>query len=117
MTRRRNISASERATIFFSNKGQCHICGYGIDASRERWDADHVIPIELGGDDTKGSDNIKPAHKACHAPKTATDVGHIAKGKRMKQRGLGIKRQSRNPMPGSRASGLKKRLDGTVVKR
>ena len=116
MTRRR-ISASERVDIFTSNSGICHICGIGIDGGREPWDADHVIPIELGGDDTKGSANIKPAHKACHAPKTKDDVAHIAKSKRMKQRSLGIKRQGRSSFSTNRDGKFKKLLSGEVVKR
>jgi len=117
MTRRRNISASEAAHIFSANAGLCHCCGYKIDGGREAWDVDHVIPLELGGDETKGSDNLKPAHTKCHKAKTKTDIGHIAKGKRQTQRTLGIKRQPRQIVPGSKASIWKKKLDGTVVKR
>lgn len=50
MTRRRRISASERMQIWKREGGVCHICGQKIDATRERYDIEHVIPLELGGD-------------------------------------------------------------------
>jgi hypothetical protein len=55
-------------------------------------------------------------HWRCHKVKTASDVSEIAKGKRMRERNLGIKRSAR-PMPGSRASGLKRKMDGSVERR
>jgi len=114
---RRRISGRERLSIFTSNNGACHICGAMIDGGREAWEVEHVIPLEMGGDEDKGSDNLKPAHIKCHISKTATDAKHIAKGKRQTQRTLGIKRQPRQIVPGSKASIWKKKLDGTVVKR
>lgn len=81
--------------------GLCHICGMRIRAA-EKWDIEHVIPLALGGADNPP--NMRPAHKACHAPKTAADVASIAKAKRQKARHIGIKRPPTfpKPPPGSR---------------
>lgn len=115
MTRRRSISASERARIFTGSGGICHICGHKIDGGREPWDVEHVIPLEMGGDDH--GDNLQPAHRSCHKNKTAEDAKHIAKAKRMQQRAMGIKRQSRSRFQTNRDGRFKKKLDGTVVPR
>lgn len=113
--KRRHISASERARIFRDAGGICHICGDKIDGGREPWDVDHVVALEMGGDDH--GDNLQPAHKSCHKAKTAGDMGQIAKATRMQQRAMGIPRQSRNPLPFNRNSPLRKKLNGEVVPR
>jgi len=54
----------------------------------------------------------------CHAVKTRThDIPVAAKTLRQQDRANGVRRRSGKPMPGSKASGLKKRMDGTVVYR
>lgn len=111
--KRRSISTRERVDIFTRNGGLCHLCGLRIDAGQE-WDVSHDRPLELGGED--GGDNLKPAHRRCHRVHTAKeDVPRIAKAKRQQARHLGIKRTSR-PLPGSKASGIRKRMNGEVEK-
>lgn len=114
MTRRR-ISPSERVAIFERAHGRCHLCGEKIGLA-ERWDVEHVVALELGGDEAKGSLNLQPAHVACHKPKTAEDVGRIAKAKRVAARHIGAK-VSRQPLPGGRASKWKRKINGTVEPR
>lgn len=115
MVTRRHLSPTERLAIFTRAHGRCWICGEKIGLA-ERWDIEHRIPLAMGGDEAKGSDNLQPAHARCHAPKTAEDVARIAKAKRVEAKHLGI-RAPRAVIPGSKASGLKKKLDGTVVRR
>ena len=111
---RRRISTRERVDIFNRNGGVCHLCNLRIDAGQE-WDVSHDTPLELGGDDE--GDNLKPAHRRCHRHHTATvDVPVIRKAQRKEARHLGAK-QSRNPLPFGRNSKLKRKLDGSVVKR
>ncbi len=112
MTRRRNIGQRERVEIFSRARGVCHICGQKIDGTSERWDVEHVIPRELGGDEARGSDNLQPAHVACHRSKTTADVGRIAKAKRVAARHLGARPKSSLTHPT-----LKRRVDGSVVPR
>jgi len=90
------------------------ICGSKIDGVREKWIVEHVRALELGGDDTR--ENMAPAHEACGIEKTRDDHARAAKAKRVKAAHLGIKATKR-PMPGSRASGLRKRMNGKVEKR
>jgi 5-methylcytosine-specific restriction endonuclease McrA len=114
MTRRR-MSTTRRARIFEAAGGICHICGQAIDGTREPWDADHVIPLEIGGDDT--DDNLRPAHRACHADKTAgADIPAIAKAKRVRAKHIGA-HQPRSRLPGGRNDNLKRKIGGGVVPR
>lgn len=115
MTRRR-ISATERQVIFERAAGLCHICGYAIDPVRDRYEIEHVIARALGGDEAKGSDNLQPAHTACHRAKTSRDVGSIAKAKRVRYRHTGS-HQPKSRLPGGRGSKWKRRVSGEVVLR
>jgi 5-methylcytosine-specific restriction endonuclease McrA len=108
------MSTTRRARIFQKAKGICHICEQPIDGTREKWDAEHVIPIEISGDDTDG--NLAPAHVRCHKSKTKKDAGDIAKCKRVHAKHTGAYR-SRNKMRGGRDDKLKQKLNGTVVLR
>jgi 5-methylcytosine-specific restriction enzyme A len=103
MTRR--MSTTRRARIFEAAGGVCHICGQKIDGTRERWEAEHVIPYAMTRDDS--DDNLRPAHVACHAGKTAQDVPQIAKAKRVAAKHIGAARPRRK-MP-------YRRFDGTAV--
>lgn len=111
---RKHRSTRDRAKLFLAHGGKCHICGLKI-RDGERWEASHPTPIELGGADDET--NLAPAHYKCHRALTAeVDIPAIAKSNRVRARAIGAHRP-RNPMPGSRASGLKKRMDGTVERR
>ena len=112
---RKRWTALRRARLFDAHKGLCHICGLKIDAVREGFEVEHVIPLALGGDDDEG--NCRPAHVACHKDKTADDKAQIAKANRVRAKHLGARDRPRRIMPGSKASPWKKRLDGTVVRR
>jgi len=112
---RRSISATRRLRIFEAAGGKCHICGQKIQGLHEPWEVEHIIPLALGGDDE--DHNMAPAHIACHGQKTRDEAPRIAKSRRMRQRSAGIPRTVRRPIPGSRRSPWKKRLDGTVVRR
>lgn len=114
MTRRR-MNTTRRARIFQAANGICHLCGQQIDGTRERWDADHVIPLEISGDD--GDDNLRPAHERCHREKTSKeDVPTIAKCKRVAAKHSGA-HKSKSTLPGSKGSKWKRKIDGTVVPR
>jgi 5-methylcytosine-specific restriction endonuclease McrA len=113
---RRHIGPRERLAIFAAAGGMCHICGVKIDGTRDRWDIEHVIPLAMGGDEDTGSDNLQPACASCHRGKTATDLGALAKAKRVEAKHLGAKR-SRSPIPGSKGTPWKRKLDGTTVPR
>ena len=112
MTRR--MSPSRRARIFAAHDGVCHICGLPIDGTRDRWEVEHVVPYALTRDDS--DDNLAPAHVACHAGKTPLDVAQIAKAKRVERKHIGAHRP-RSIIPGSKASGWKRKIGGGVERR
>ena len=112
MTRR--MSPSRRARIFAAHAGRCHICGEAIDGTRERWEAEHIVPYALTRDDS--DDNLAPAHQRCHAGKTPGDVTQIAKAKRVERKHTGAHRP-RATLPGGKDSRWKRRIDGTAVPR
>jgi 5-methylcytosine-specific restriction endonuclease McrA len=80
------------------------------------WHYDHVIPDALGGEPTL--ENCQVLCKSCHSTKTSKeDVPRIAKAERNFRQNSGIKKAKGRPIPGSKASGLRKRFDGTVERR
>lgn len=112
--KRKGMTASQRLRFFEEHKGICHICERKIQPG-EPWDRDHVIPLELEGLDEPS--NWRPAHDACHAKKTRQDIKNIRKAQRVKQKHYGIEKTSRKPMPGSRRSKWKRKMDGTTILR
>lgn len=115
MSKRRTWSERQRLALFLKHEGRCHLCGGKITPG-EKWEVSHEIPLELGGADD--DENCKPAHFKCHRVHTAeVDIPAIAKAKRRQARHLGAKPPSRRPLPGSKGSKWKKKLDGTVVPR
>lgn len=109
---RRSLTQLQRAAIFERFGGLCHLCEQKIQVGQP-WDAEHVIPLAMGGED--GGDNLRPAHKACHSTKTAADVAAIAKVKRVRAKHLGARKPSNWPC--GRNSKLKRKVTGEVVLR
>lgn len=76
---------------------------------------EHVIPDGLGGEPTL--ENCKVHCKTCADVKTFTeDNPRMAKADRVLKKTFGLEAKGR-PMPGSKASGLRKRMNGTVDRR
>ncbi|MDI6026767.1 HNH endonuclease signature motif containing protein [Corticibacterium sp. UT-5YL-CI-8] len=88
---RKSFTDKDRARIFASNNGCCHLCNGKIDGVREAWEIEHVIAWELTRDDS--DENLRPAHKHCHAVKTHTqDRPAINQAKRREAKFTGVKR-------------------------
>ena len=102
MTRR--MSLTRKARIFAAHGGKCHICGQAIDGTRDRWEAEHIVPYALTRDDS--DENLAPAHERCHAVKTAQDVPQIAKAVRVAAKHIGARPKFKMPY---------RRFDGTPV--
>ena len=106
---RRKFSARALMARLLEFDGKCAVCGCKVGgAAGLEWD--HVVPLALGGDDEIA--NLEPLCRADHRAKTAQDVKAIRKAERQRQREAGIRRQSRNPLPGSKGSGWKRTFSG-----
>ena len=113
--RRPTFSTSFRLSLFLKRKGKCAGCTQKIDAGKV-WDIDHILPLALGG--TNAPENLQILCRPCHRSKTShSDIPRIAKTKRLKARHLGARTPSTRPIPGSRHSPWKRKMDGSVVRR
>ena len=111
---RRSLSTTQRLHLFLRAQGHCQACGWRLSPGT-RWEVDHVIPLALGG--SNRPDNLQVLCAPCHGSKTARrDAPMLGKVKRVQARHLGARR-STNIIPGSRRSGLKKKVNGQVVRR
>lgn len=94
----------------------CHCgCKQTIDPARQRWRADHSARWSDGGRDTP--QNLWPILEACDAGKdgkAAKDTKIIAHGKRASAKMYGYRKAKGRPLPGTKRSGLRKRMNGTV---
>ena len=98
--------------VFERAGGCCVFCTLEI-RGKLRPAYDHCISLINGGQNREG--NLQLLCVPCHAQKTASDVAEKAIIARKRAKHLGIKKPSR--FPGSRDSGWKKRMDGSVVRR
>lgn len=92
----------------------CQHCKRKVGAGL-RAEFDHVIPLILGGQHRES--NIALLCHECHAAKTKLDVKIKAKVARVRKRRLGIKPRKGRPIPGTRASGWKRKFNGQWERR
>jgi 5-methylcytosine-specific restriction endonuclease McrA len=110
---RSEFATKTKTTAWSRANGKCEGCGTTLVVGKYHFD--HVVPDGLGGKPTL--DNCAVLCLACHAEKTGKhDVPRIAKAKRQHARHIGAK-VSANPLPGSKRSKWKRKMDGTVVRR
>ena len=111
---RQEFTRKVREQAFLRSGGNCEGCGAHLYVGK--FEYDHRIPCALGGEPTLG--NCVVLCTNCHGAKTAKeDVPRIAKAVRGHAKHIGAKPPSRNPIPGSRNTPYRKRMDGTVVLR
>lgn len=77
------------------------------------WD-EHLVPLADGGSNDLSNRDI--AHRKCAQLKTQREAVSRGKLRRAAEKHLGAK-TSNNPMPGSRRSQWKRKMDGSVVRR
>jgi len=107
--------AAVKARIIARQGGICACgCGVKLGMAGERIDMDHTQALILGGANDEA--NLRALRYPCHRAKTALDVAQKAKEARVRNKHLGIARKGA-AIPGSKASGWKRRMDGTVVRR
>lgn len=108
-----SIPPKVRVRVFLAHDGVC--CECGVKIVSKRWICDHRIAIINGGENRES--NLGPIHEACDKTKTKADIKEKAIVYRKTAKSLGIRLRRSRPIPGSKASGFKKRFDGTVIKR
>jgi 5-methylcytosine-specific restriction endonuclease McrA len=111
-TARGNLSTRRKLAIWEREKGLCMLCGCRLQVGGFIYE--HVRALELGGADS--DDNIRLTCMPCAGEKTRNDHKMAAKAKRVKAKSLGMKK-SKNPLPGSKGSKWKRKMDGTIVPR
>lgn len=93
---------------------QCENCGHVLRSGNIEYE--HLDPDGLGGEPTLANCGVWCA-VPCSSKKTHTqDNPRMAKADRVLKSTYGLKPKGR-PMPGSRASGLRRRMNGTVERR
>ena len=102
-----------RLRVFLAGSGKCYSCHRTIKPG-DAWELDHVKALINGGEHREK--NLAPICEWCHKPKTAEDVEEKAATYKSRLKHYGLK-QSKNPIPGSKRSKFKKKLNGSVVLR
>jgi 5-methylcytosine-specific restriction enzyme A len=101
-----------RLRVFRKHEGICPICKTKITG--KRWVCDHIQALINGGENRES--NLQPIHEVCdRGRKTPADVAIKAKNDAVAMRHIGIKKRKGRPMPGSRDSGIKRKMSGEIV--
>ena len=111
---RRRLTAKQKVEMFLRHDGKCCVCGEKINSVHEAWD-EHVNPLWLNGDNT--ADNRAPAHEKCARDKTSREARQRSGVRKVAAKHLGARTPKTRPMPGSKKSPWKKKMDGTVERR
>jgi 5-methylcytosine-specific restriction protein A len=109
---RSEFAKKTKLAAFERSNGCCEHCFNKIITSAEY---DHVLPDYLGGDNSL--DNCECLCKKCHAIKTKSDRNGIDRARRGLEKLAGARNRKSRPMPGTKASGIKKKLNGSVERR
>lgn len=109
---RQEFSKPVRRDAFLRAKGNCEGCGLRLALGKFHFD--HDLPDDLGGEPTL--DNCRVLCVTCHKAKTKqVDIPRIAKGRRIRDREMGIKKRS--SFACSKTSRWKKKVTGEIVLR
>lgn len=111
--KRKPLTKKQMLLLLIEHDGRCCICGEKIQVG-QAWD-EHINPLWLDGDNS--ASNRAPAHEKCARQKSADETSVRAKIRRVAEKHFGPRKAKTRPMPGSKASGLRKRMNGTVERR
>ena len=102
MTNRKRRTGKQRLALLKAHDGKCYLCNGAIGVG-EKWEIEHVIALEISGDDS--DENCRPAHAKCHKAKTVKDAATIAKAKRreIKNQGATAPKQKIKSAPFAKA--------------
>lgn len=115
-THRRPMTKARAARIFLREDGRCYICGRKLRVGVDKYQIEHPEALSLGGSDDDA--DLRVVCLDCHPPKTAKDAKAKAKRDRtITTTWVSDRKPKSRPIPGSKASGLRKRMNGTVERR
>ncbi len=103
-----------RVRVFERMNGRCGVCTRKIRAG-EPWTCEHLVALINGGENRET--NLGVTCQNCLPAKNAADVAEKSAVYRKKAKHLGAGSTAARPIPGSKASPWKKRMDGTVERR
>jgi len=113
-TPRKTLTDQKKVKLFQERDGRCHRCDKKIPGGGS-WTVAHILALELGGGNNW--DNLGVECGDCFSLQNGEDHAAAAKGRRIATKHflptIERKRKGR-AMPGTRASGIRKRMNGTV---
>lgn len=112
---RENFTEATKKAARERAKGRCEDCG-GPTGPGNGPEVDHITECWEGGDNSL-ENAIVLGKKCCHEAKTAAATARRAKADRQRAQYLGTKRPSYNPIPGSRSTPWKRKMNGETVRR
>lgn len=75
---RQRLTDQQRAKLFLDKGGKCHRCGRKL-RSGEKWVAEHLIALSVGGDNSPGNWDV--TCEWCLPEKNREDAAKAAKGR------------------------------------
>ncbi len=117
MTASRNFRRAVKRAAYARSNGRCEnpSCGIALPAGWGGINYDHIIGWAVSRDSSL--DNCQCLCSGCHLWKTAQyDTPVAAKAMRLADAQIGIKRSGKK-LPAGRNSGIRKKLNGEVVRR
>lgn len=111
------LTDQQRTKLFLERGGRCHRCTRTIRPG-ERWYDEHVQSLGTGGGNAW--ENRDLTCQNCFPKKNAEDAKKLAKGRALAVAHIippGQRQKRGPPMPGSKRSQWKRRMDGTVERR
>jgi hypothetical protein len=113
VAKRREFPKSVKLAAWQRCGGACEACGSRLFSGKFIYD--HDKPDTFGGEPSLGNCVVRCT--ACDKKKTyGQDIPNIAKSNRQREKHLGLRKAKGRPMPGTKASGIRKRMSGRVEK-
>ena len=118
MDPRTKLTRKQIAALFLAQDGRCVLCGQKLQTKGHtpvEFIDEHMIPRWAGGPESQ--ENRALVCKPCAKDKTAAEAPVRAKGLRARDKFIGAKVRKGPPMPGTRASQWKQKLNGEWERR
>lgn len=101
-----------RLRVFDAKEQRCHSCGRKINGATESWTCEHLISIINGGENRESNLDLTCCN--CLPAKNAADVAIKSRTAKLRKKTILPRKAKGRPMPGTRASGIRKRMNGNV---